>query len=61
VPGLRRWRRCLYITAPIEIAASAAMPIKIGTSGEEPPPPEVLEPAGFCWGALFTAGVLPAF
>jgi hypothetical protein len=35
--GPRRWRRCLYITAPTEIAARIAMPTSIGTSGEEPP------------------------
>ena len=34
----RRWRRCLYITTPTEIAARTAMPTKIGTSGEELPP-----------------------
>ena len=37
----RRWRRCLIITAPIEIAARAAIAIRIGTSGEEEPLPEV--------------------
>lgn len=30
-------RRRLIATRPIEIAASTAMAIKIGTSGEEPP------------------------
>ena len=34
----RRWRRCRSITAPTEIAASATTAIRIGTSGEEPPP-----------------------
>jgi len=33
-----RWRRCLSITAPIDIAARTAIAIKIGTSGEEPLP-----------------------
>ena len=32
-----RWRRCLITTAPIEIAARAAIAIRIGTRGEEPP------------------------
>lgn len=31
------WRFCLNTTAPIEIAASAAIAIRIGISGEEPP------------------------
>jgi hypothetical protein len=40
-----RWRRCLITTAPIEIAARAAIAIRIGTKGEEPP--ELLvEPTG---------------
>jgi hypothetical protein len=34
-PGPRRWRRCLITTAPIEIAASAAIAIRIGISGED--------------------------
>jgi hypothetical protein len=34
--GARRWRRCLYVTTPTDIAARAAIPIRIGTSGEEP-------------------------
>ncbi len=32
-------RRALSITAPTEIAASTSTPIRIGTSGEEPPLP----------------------
>ena len=32
---MRRWRRCLITTAPIEIAARAAIAIRIGTKGED--------------------------
>jgi hypothetical protein len=32
-----RWRLALNITAAIEIAARAAIAIRIGTSGDEPP------------------------
>lgn len=35
------WRLCLITTAPIEIAARAAIAIRIGTRGEEPPPSSV--------------------
>jgi hypothetical protein len=37
-PGPRRWRRCLNTTAPIEMAARAAIAIRIGTRGEEEEP-----------------------
>jgi hypothetical protein len=42
------WRFCLSTTAPIEIAASAAIAIRIGIKGEEPPSLEALLAAWPC-------------
>lgn len=49
----RPWRRCLITTAPIEIAAKAAIAIRIGTRGEEELPSSAVGALTGC--ALFTA------
>ncbi|MFN8163284.1 MAG: hypothetical protein U0R26_05530 [Solirubrobacterales bacterium] len=55
---MRRWRRCLITTTPIEIAARAAIAIRIGTRGEEELPFEVEALAGCC-SATVPAGCAP--
>lgn len=56
-----RWRRCLITTAPIEIAASAAITIRIGTRGEdEESSCEEVGLATFCCSEIEARGCLLA-
>ncbi|HEV7400567.1 MAG TPA: hypothetical protein VGN84_09905 [Solirubrobacterales bacterium] len=47
--GPRRWRRCLYITAPTEIAARTAIATRIGINGEELPELECVADVPAFW------------
>lgn len=55
MPDVPRWRRCLTIIAPNEIAARIAIAIKIGTTGEDPPP----SPCGAGFPLAWSAGCTP--
>lgn len=51
MPDVPRWRRCLITIAPNEIAARTAIAIKIGTTGEDPPPSPWEEGLTLVWSA----------